>query len=620
MFLFPLLGLFCIAAIGQEILLPLDVNPQILKYRANNPPQKTKSLKAADTLSLPFRDDFSTTEVLPDPNLWMDENVYINSNWADNLLSVGIATFDIIGPDGKVYADSSKESFFADVLTSKPINLKGDSIFLSFYFQAGGKGDMPDPKDTIMLEFYSPKTHKWNMVWYAPDSASSIKYYKDLQFHLVLIPITDNIYLQKGFQFRFRNRASLSGTSSNPGKISMTVDQWHIDYVYLDSSRTAKYANEDISFYKPLASVLTTYTAMPFDQFKESYKYNGIKSQIEFNLRNNDTITHPPYRSVQITERNKQRSKVDSIGRYNIAPQHSEPYLIYFDKEFLIETKSTKKVAYDIKCYIDSIDKWRGNDTVRNSLILDDYFAYDDGTSEFGYSCSEGNYLAYGFNTFIKDTLTGVQIYFNPTYKESSNNANFQLVVWSDNNGKPGNRIFILADDNLKPKATNEFVPFWFDTAIVVSGKFYVGLKNLTSQHLNIGYDVNTNCQNALFYSYSGDWYTAGSQSSETPVGSLMMRPIMRTKNPTNAVPIIESLSQVRVFPNPASEYIQLNKRSDLNAITKILFYNSLGQIIYSVEKPDSGSIDIRNIPSGLYLLKIFFQKGNPESIKLLKK
>jgi hypothetical protein len=448
-----------------------------------------------------------------------------------------------------------------------------------------------------------------------------MKYYKDLQFHLVLIPITDTSYLQKGFQFRFRNRATISGTSSNPGKITMTVDQWHIDYVYLDSSRTAKYTNDDVSFYKPLASVLTTYTAMPFDQFKESYNTNGVKSQIEFNLRNNsDTATYFPDRRVQIIERNKPRSKLDIIGPYNIAPQHSETYLIDFDKEFLIETKSTKKVIYDIKCYSDSNDKWRGNDTVRNSVIFDDYFAYDDGTSEDGYDCPEGNFLAYGFNTFVKDTLTGVQIYFNPTYMESSNKANFQLVVWNDNNGKPGDTIHTVIGESLKPQVKNEFVTFGFNKPIPVFGKFYVGLKRLTSNLLNIGYDQNTNSQNMLFYSESGKWVQSGSQSSDPATGSLMMRPIMRTKIAANAVPIIESHKQVRVFPNPASEYIQLNNTSDQNAVTKILFYNSLGQIIYSIENPESGSIDIRNIPSGLYFLKIFFHKGNPESVKLLKK
>ena len=55
-----------------------------------------KSKGVNDTLDLPFFDDFSFSKVYPHDSLWSDKNVYINNNYASDLLSLGVATFDAI--------------------------------------------------------------------------------------------------------------------------------------------------------------------------------------------------------------------------------------------------------------------------------------------------------------------------------------------------------------------------------------------------------------------------------------------------------------------------------------------------------------------------------------------
>ncbi len=60
------------------------------------------------------------------------------------------------------------------------------------------------------------------------------------------------------FQFRFKNYACTSGD----------VDQWNIDEVFLDESRSYKdTARDDVSFVYESPSLLANYQYMPWEQF-----------------------------------------------------------------------------------------------------------------------------------------------------------------------------------------------------------------------------------------------------------------------------------------------------------------------------------------------------------------
>ena len=55
-----------------------------------------------------------------------------------------------------------------DSLTSRPIDLftslPADSVYLSFFWEARGLGELPDDDDTLMVSFLD-KTNKWIPVW-----------------------------------------------------------------------------------------------------------------------------------------------------------------------------------------------------------------------------------------------------------------------------------------------------------------------------------------------------------------------------------------------------------------------------------------------------------------------
>ena len=100
-------------------------------------------------LQLPFIDDFHNdgegiTRV--NPNLYQDSYVHIEHNYTirDNFKKTShyVAVFNAKNENNQLYSRATEESFVADMLTTKHIDLSSytsaDNIRLSFYFQPGG--------------------------------------------------------------------------------------------------------------------------------------------------------------------------------------------------------------------------------------------------------------------------------------------------------------------------------------------------------------------------------------------------------------------------------------------------------------------------------------------------
>ena len=146
---------------AQVIITQNDCNPVIKDYLRNNPEKSLKALKSTDTLDLPFFDDFVKQQIYPDNALWIDNYAYVNATLGYNPPSIGVVSLDAVDETGAVYSNANTTSFIGDYLTSKPIKLNigapdDSTIYLSFLYQSGGYGDVPEKKDSLVLEFYSP--------------------------------------------------------------------------------------------------------------------------------------------------------------------------------------------------------------------------------------------------------------------------------------------------------------------------------------------------------------------------------------------------------------------------------------------------------------------------------
>lgn len=146
---------------------------QLVPLGVGVPHQGTETTNTAriQAIQLPFFDDFSTaTSTNPDTQLWKPgSGVYINNTLTTRQPSINVATFDGLDAAGVPYNFRNEQAQGdSDTLVSQPIALGGlkpaDSLYISYYWQAKGLGELPDRADTLRLEFLT-NTGNWVAVW-----------------------------------------------------------------------------------------------------------------------------------------------------------------------------------------------------------------------------------------------------------------------------------------------------------------------------------------------------------------------------------------------------------------------------------------------------------------------
>ncbi len=589
-----ILTLFHAGSHAQEVITGLQTQYRIIKEM---PELRLTKGMAADTLSLPFFDDFSGGSVYPDPAKWSDKDVFINNTYSDNQPTVGIATFDAIDDRGRLYESASPNVFRADQLTSQPIDLAlpaSDNIWLSFWYQAGGLGDMPEAADSLTLEFYAPEEEAWYSVWKAPRSERQ-------DFRPAILRIDNTRYLKKGFRFRFVNYASLSSNINDPSMIG-NCDHWNLDYVMLNRNRhEGDTSFADVAFTTRLRSVLKTHESMPWKHFREVY-LQEMGAFIPVIYRNNDDITRNVTRNFQVWDlyRNQQ-VHLFSAGATNIAPLTTISFnanLIY-----TFNTTFTDSALFRITAWLitDEFDP-KQNDTVRYFQTFSNYFAFDDGSSEGGYGInglgSRNAMVAVRFKSFMEDTLRAVKICFNDSYL-NANRRLFDLMVWNDNFGTPGEVIYTREDVMVEQGSDiNGFYTYTLPDGVPVNDVFYVGWRQRSETFLNAGFDINTPHNGRQFYWLNGSW----NQSQVS--GSVMIRPVvgdpLKITRVDDIVP--DEKPGFRIWPNPASAYINID-RGDLPAHVNVTISITDLQGREQINVPLSDRIDISKLPAGLYIV-----------------
>ena len=121
--------------LGQEQKGPLRYNPVVAKAHIKRGiSHVARSTLRTTSVSLPFFDDFTGYDPLPDTGKWMDDEVYINNTMGISPPSRGVATFDALAANGIPYDSFSNNDFrYCDSLTSRPIDLSADSVGDSVY-------------------------------------------------------------------------------------------------------------------------------------------------------------------------------------------------------------------------------------------------------------------------------------------------------------------------------------------------------------------------------------------------------------------------------------------------------------------------------------------------------
>jgi len=469
----------------------------------------------------------------------------------------------------------------------------------------------------------------WDRIWYSEGlSLDDFKdiYHKDML--QVMIPIVDTSYFIDKFRFRFRNYASLSN-ENYPASSKSNDDTWNVDYVYLNFNRSAEDTTYRVlTFSQRGPSFLRDYQAMPYRQFKASAGHN-MKTNIHMYISNLDNIEHNTKYSYHAKTVGDYGSQFDLNyfgGSCNLKPFYEVGFQICdgcgaahacppVQQSFMID-KDVDTLSYIITHYIsDSSDNASIVDSVIYAQHLYNYYAYDDGTPEGGWGVDgyERAKVAYKFELSIPDTLRGVQMYFNRTLN-NVNEVFFDLLVWSDNSGKPGDIIYRLENQKVKwENGLYSFYTYLLDEPLLLTGTFYVGWERKGQYKLNIGFDANNDERSNIFHMEYNEW------SNATYAGALLVRPIVGVDMvlSQNEIASESGIRKIKVYPNPASTYFSISNSELTNNIeAELRLYNMFGAEVLE-QKGLSSKVNISHIPNGIYIVKII-SKNKQYSAKLL--
>ncbi|MBK7887584.1 MAG: T9SS type A sorting domain-containing protein [Bacteroidetes bacterium] len=604
----------------HERLVPLRNNPVIQKYLTDHPASSFRMANLTDTVDLPFIDDFSTTAVYPSTDLWTDNYVYINSTFPRNPLTIGVATFDGLNAEGNPYDNSASTiQGGCDTLTSKYIRLLtrpssqgggvyslSDSITLSFYWQKKGWGDGPDSGDSLVLDFYNPSTNQWSRQWFLRGLISGGQ---DTIFTNVQVRVTNAVWLQDGFRFRFRNYGSRTGS----------LDHWHIDYIrmyraYNQFTGQMDTVLSDVAMTLPATSLMKEYSSVPWDHFvslSSIDQQNLLRDSSAMQYRVND----PSPADVGFNNRiyNYNGNYVSGFGADNGNIFPGRPNNIQLKYDFGVDSifPNTPSLAADsnrftVKNYFTNGNAFGGlksNDTVTYTQEFYNYYSFDDGSAEVGYDLinAPNGKVALKFEIMKPDTLRAIRYFFLQQGPNVSNKL-FSIKVWSSLNPE----TVIYQESAQRPAYTsviNGYATYVLDQIVPVSGTIYIGFQQVLGDGLHLGYDRNTASNSRMFYNVGAGWI----QTAITP-GTFMMRPVMGDTTLFVGVPEENPDNyNFTVAPNPADGMVNFIF-SKSNGSEQLEVWSVDGRLVHSSSLVTR--LETNAFSPGVYIVRVRNQQA----------
>ncbi|TAE01038.1 MAG: T9SS C-terminal target domain-containing protein [Bacteroidetes bacterium] len=543
-------------------------------------------------LKIPFWEDFSAYQGRPNPQKWVaDGGTLVNNTYGIGAPSQGVVTFDGLDAQGSPYNFIEPKTVgYGDNLTSRRIDLSNTDIrrtvILSFYWQRQGNGELPDSEDFMELQFKA-KTGEWVTKWTQKGGDA-----EGFNYQIVLINQAE--FLHADFRFRFRSSQRLSGM----------YDSWNLDYIMLGNTREANQESIlDLATSKTLNSYLKDYQAMPIQQYYADPKkskadtvsatlnnlhdfFNVFNFRIELKeLKTNQFITVLRDSSTSITSWRRD------------FPMNARTFALPANlKKMEIQTKFIVKSGEK-----DPLLNFRINDTLSRNTILDDYYAYDDGSAEYivGVQQKFGRF-AYQFDLNKMDLLTHIDLCFIPSGINLKGET-VNLYVWKKLkkiDGAEKDSAMLIQNIPIEyADSLNKFTRIKLNRSLQMEGKFYIGLEQLTEKSFTLGYDANINSGEKMFYDVSNEWQKAKLK------GSLMFRPVFASKDGVTATEndILDKLN-VKIYPNPSNQ-AQIWLEGE---VSKATLYDLNGRTLGNYEFDIFGEKMIvlpENLSDGMYLL-----------------
>ena len=582
----------------------VEIGPVHQQKFSSNPESKVFT-RVQNQNVLPFWDDFSTGI---DTLKWTVEGASYTETIGENAPSLGAILFNGVDANGEPYSLQVRDQGESDFLTSKPFDLSTisavyrESLFLSFFWQAGGKSEAPDESDRLTLQILNSEGN-WITVWFRPGGENLDR----TKFKQEIIRIRPE-WQHPAFQFRFLS----NGRQIGP------FDSWLVDYVYLNIKRSeTDLSYRDRSLTQPNQVTLGEFTAYPYELLKG--KQSGLWSQIENEFLNLENRFRAMEYSIQFQDSlGKVILPVNSNTPFNPVPNALERRT-FLSREFeeipvpaspselIIKTSLTSGDGFlfeinngDTVRY-NSVD-FRKNDTVKTVFPIRDFFAYDNGSADYSAGINQrAGQLAVKYNAPEPVYLKGISINFT---NASQANQAIDIVVWDEIDKSP-----IFSKESLIPVKVpgQDFIYYSLDTNLRVTGEFHIGFTQFTNDFIHVGLDKINNQADKIFYNVGGGWV-----QNEEVKGSLMIRPHVSLAPPFEESVIPEA--GFRIYPNPVVSELHIE-----GEFTDLVIFDSFGrQIFLPRERRDEGEIvNFGGQRPGIYVVNLFSESG-PKSFRIL--
>ena len=586
--------------------------------------------RGTDVLQLPFFEDFTESNICTDNLKWQNNDVLVNSGFPVFPTNYNAATLDVLDRTGKVYSHAISSPFIADSLMSNPISLHGltpaDSLYFSFYYQPQGNGDAPEEADSLVLMFgvKSDNEMVWNHIW--STEGMSLESFLEVNdgnyFQQVMIPIVDDKYFDNEIVILFYNYGSVPSTMYPNDRSN--VDNWNIDFIYLDKNRSFEDTTFPmVTFSERMPSLLKRYQSMPYRQYVSNPTV-AIATEYEMYIANLDSVGASTQYTLHIENLATDWTFDYSSKWCNVSPFSTNGFQNCNGDNSTQACPQLKNFLFDMNEGVDtatyritniiSVDESASNakgDTLYAVQSFRNYYAYDDGTPERGYGVVPGeSCFASQFGISKPDTLCGVYLLFNRTHKDANYDF-FDIVVWNDNNGKPGNEVYRLK--NQRPIWDDEeiykFAYYPFDKVLKVNGTIYVGIMQHDKESINIGFDTSKDNSQYNFYDVGYGWENSSMQ------GSLMIRPalggdmenIKEEKNTQN--------TRLGLHPNPSKNVINIGELEE-DSCEEIMIFDMTGRLMKHFT--NNISLDVSDLPNGLYMMRVITGEGKRYTEKFM--
>ena len=586
----PLLfiGLLC----GSEVAFG-----QFVEFKAI-PQQKFKAALAnqqsriSNTALIPFWDDFSQGL---DTLAWDFDGVIYSETIGNNLPSFGALVFDGVDASGRPYSREVRDQGFADLLTSQEFDLTPldvNTLTLTFFWQAGGKAELPDENDRLVLQFLDADS-LWTTVWSVNGGIE-----RDSENFTRETISVEAEYFHENFKFRFYNEARLSGP----------FDAWIVDYILLTPTPTgAPPSISDRALTQPNQFLIGNYGAIPYfllDSFSAE-NFSPISNEF-FNLENRframeysvfvgdaeNTIPinqNTPFNPVpNASERRAFISNdLSSFEKFESETELIlETYLTTGDREFftILERDTT---------FYSNIDL-RANDTVRSTFPLRDYLAYDTGNPDYAAGINQrSGELVVRYEIPQSLYIQGISINFTDP---SQADQPIDILIYQDLD-EPA----VYREEVLVPRSENGSLAYFpIDTTIQVTEEFYIGFAQFTNEFIHVGLDKNNDQGEEIFYNVRGAW-----AQNEEVRGALMIRPHLSLTSPFGDAELPDS--ELRIYPNPVSTILTV----EADILYSQLFDSFGREILPAKEVTTKGEIiNFTGQKSGVYVLHVMTPSG----------